>query len=221
MRPVAGIEARDLVWHPPEDPGRVVIDRLSLIVPAGAVRAITGHNGAGKTTLLRLIAGLLRPVSGRARVAGHEVTAEPRSVRAVVGLVPEQDGLPDRLTAIRHVRHHALLRGIPWREATRRAVSLLGELGVDEPEAPLGTLSRGMRRRVVLCRALVHDPAVILIDEPEIHLDSVTAGKVRDLIRRRREEGCAVLLATHHPEWIGPVCDGIDALRGGRVEGAS
>jgi ABC-type multidrug transport system ATPase subunit len=212
------IETLGLVWHPREDPRRRVLDGVTMRIRRGSVTALLGRNGSGKTTLLRVLATLLSPRAGIARVAGKDVAAAPLAVRAAIGLLTEEAGLPDRAAPLWHLRFHALLRGWSWEASAREARRTLASLGIeDAARQPMALLSRGIRQRVALGRALVCDPEVLLLDEPDATLDDEIAGIVRALLRRRTAAGRTVLLATHDPVWAGGFCDQALTLDGGRI----
>lgn len=216
------IETIVLVWHPRETPGRRVLDRVTLSVAEGSVTALLGHNGAGKTTLLRVLAALLPPRSGIARVNGMDVAREPHRVRAAIGWLPEETGLPDHATSLWHLRFHALLRGHSWRSSTRLTMDGLASLGVEAlAREPMGRLSRGTRQRIGVARALLCDPAVLLLDEPDANLDEETAAVVGGIARRRAAAGRTVLAATHDRSWARRFCDEALEMSGGRISGGA
>ncbi|HEY3176680.1 MAG TPA: ABC transporter ATP-binding protein [Candidatus Polarisedimenticolia bacterium] len=202
-------------------PGRApvrALDGVSFTVGRGAVTGVLGPNGAGKTTLFRILAGLLRPTSGSARIAGHDVATRSLEARERIGLLTEEPGLPDRLTPLRHVAFHVGLRGTPRDEAAARARAALEELGLAASlETPIGRLSKGNRLKVALARAIAHEPEVLLLDEPTANLDIETSIRVGELIRTRSRRGAAVLMATHDPHEAARLCDDIVVLATGRV----
>ncbi len=212
------IETLDLTWHPRENPRRRVLDDVTMRVARGSITALMGRNGSGKTTLLRVLATVLSPRAGMARVAGVDVASAPQRVRAAVGLLTEEAGLPERIAPLWHLRFHALLRGATWEASTRLAHTTLASLGLEGvARQPMGVLSRGIRQRIAVGRALVHDPEVLLLDEPDATLDEEIAGIVRAILKRRALAGRTVLLATHDPLWAGRFCDQVLALSEGRV----
>jgi sodium transport system ATP-binding protein len=202
-------------------PGRApvrALEGVSFISGKGNVTGVLGPNGAGKTTLFRLLAGLLRPTSGRVIIAGHDLAVEALEAREKIGLLTEEPGLPDRLTPLWHVSLHLRLRGDARREAFTRARAVLEEMGLaDTLERPIGCLSKGNRLKVALARAVAHEPDVLLLDEPTANLDIETSIRVRDLIRSRASRGRTVLLATHNPREAEDLCDDIVVLGKGRI----
>ena len=204
-------------------PGRsktpvVALSRVTFEAAPGRITGLIGPNGAGKTTLFRLIAGLLRPDSGSVSVGGRDPASQPREARALLGLLTEEPGLPERLTPLWHVSLHATLHGLARDEAVRRAERLLCELGLEAAMMQRhARLSRGTRLKVALARALVHDPSALLLDEPMAGLDMGSAAWMREIIRKRADRGCAVLMATHNPIDGECLCDDLVILGPGRL----
>ena len=194
------------------------LSRVDLTVEPGCVCMLVGPNGSGKSTLLRILAGILRPSGGRATIAGHDVTKEPIAARKATGFLPERTGTPPRLSPLWHVSLHASLRGMPRRESLARSASLLSEMGMRELlHRPSCGLSRGNRLRVALARALVHEPVVLLLDEPSGHLDPRAVSWLAGAVRQRARAGAAVLVATHDSALIARAGDRLAVLKEGRI----
>jgi heme exporter protein A len=175
---------------------RVAVRDLTFSVRDGECLALFGPNGAGKTTLLRVLAGLLRPTSGRASIAGVELPGSA-NVRAVVGLISHQSMLYSALTALENVEFTARLYGVDSpRHAALRALSRM-QLA-DRAESPVRSLSRGMQQRVSAARAIVHEPRVVLLDEPYTGLDETGAGALSSTLGVLKASGAALVLVTHH-----------------------
>ncbi|HLE95188.1 MAG TPA: ABC transporter ATP-binding protein [Acidimicrobiia bacterium] len=216
------LEVSDLT----HDYGEVVALReLTLQVPEG-VTGLVGANGAGKTTLLRLMLGLLHPTAGSMQVLGHDPQREPLAVRTKIGYMPEGDCLPKDQTAADFVAYTAQLAGIPPREARRRASETLFLVGLEEERFRyLGDFSTGMQQRVKLAQAIVHDPDLLLLDEPASGLDPEGRTQMLDLIRRLAEFKVNVILSSHVLTDIEQTCDWVvmldagDLLRSGPLEG--
>ena len=175
---------------------RVAIRDLTFEVRDGECLALFGPNGAGKTTLLRVLAGLLRPTRGTARVAGVNLPGGA-AARAVVGLISHQTMLYAALTALENVEFAARLYGVPTpRAAAMRALERM-RLG-ERADSPVRSLSRGMQQRVSIARAIVHDPRVVLLDEPYTGLDERGASALSEALQSLRSAGAALVLVTHH-----------------------
>jgi heme exporter protein A len=200
------------------DLGRAYGDRVALAgvtveLPRGATLAVFGANGAGKTTLLRVLATLLRPHAGEARVLGCALPREGWAVRGRIGLLAHEPLLYRDLTATENLRFHARLHGVDG----TRAGELLEAVGMARrADEPVRSLSRGMAQRVAICRALLHEPELLLLDEPFANLDPGAAGAVAPLIGRA--SGAARVLISHDVELGLAEADLVLGLRGGRPE---
>ncbi len=191
---------------------KVAVEGLDLEVREGEALALLGPNGAGKTTTVRMLSCILSPTSGTAWVGGHSITAEPEAVRRAVGVLTESPGLYRRLSARRNLEFFGELYGV--RDVKDRVEKYLRFFGLwERRNDPVGTLSKGMRQKLALARALLHEPKVLLLDEPTAGLDPESAKAVRDFIRELKAEGRTVLLCTHNlPEAEG-LADRIALLR--------
>lgn len=200
------------------DYGEVVALRdLDLQVPAG-VTGLVGANGAGKTTMLRLLLGLLHPTSGSMRVLGHDPEREPLEVRARIGYMPEGDCLPKDQTAADFVAYTAQLAGIPPSEARRRASETLFLVGLEEERFRfIGDFSTGMQQRVKLAQSIVHDPDLVLLDEPASGLDPEGRQRMLDLIRRLGQFDIDVIVSSHVLTDIEQTCDWVVMLDAGTL----
>lgn len=193
---------------------QTAVDQLTLTVPAGSVFGFLGPNGAGKTTTIRMLAGLIAPTSGDALVGGDRVGPQSDSIRRSVGLLTESPGLYDKLTPRQNLVFFARLYGLSSTEAGRRADRYLRFFGLwDRRDDPVGGFSKGMRQKVAIIRALLHDPAIIFLDEPTAGLDPEAARSVRDLVREMKAEGRTVFLTTHNLSEVEDLCDTIAVFR--------
>lgn len=207
------------------DFGEVVALRdLTLEVPPG-VTGLVGANGAGKTTLLRVMLGLLHPTAGTTKVLGHDPELEPLEVRARIGYMPEGDCLPKDQTAADFVAYAAQLAGIPHDEARRRSSETLFLVGLEEERFRfLGDFSTGMQQRVKLAQAIVHDPDLLLLDEPASGLDPEGRTQMLALIKRLAEFDINVIVSSHVLTDIEETCswvvmlDAGDLLKSGPLE---
>jgi heme exporter protein A len=190
---------------------RLVLRDVGFTLPAGRTLAVFGANGAGKTTLLRILATLLRPHAGVARVLGSALPRDSWAVRGRVGLVAHDPLLYRDLTARENLRFHAKLHNV----APVRVEELLGRVGLERrADEPLRTLSRGTVQRVAICRAALHEPELLLLDEPLANLDPAAAEVVEPLIGRA--SGAARVLVSHDTEAGLAPADPVLGLRGGR-----
>lgn len=212
------LDARDL-QRSFRDPRRgpvLAVDGISLRVQRGEIYALLGPNGAGKTTTLRMLATLLRPDRGSVRIDGIDAAVDPLGARARLAYVPAEAGLEPQLSAREAVALFAAVQGVarPW----RRAEELLGRLGAAGLlDAPCGSLSTGQKRRVVLARALAHDPALLLLDEPTDGLDVAGRRDVLGLVRQLAREGRAVLISSHIMGEVEALADRAGVVARGRM----
>ncbi len=195
------------------------VDALSLGVREGEIVGLLGHNGAGKTTLIRVINGLLTPQSGQVRVAGLDPFTHGHEVRRTTGVLTEYPALDEFLTTRENLEVYAAINAVPRRKAAERIEHLLHQLGLWEKRAePARELSAGLKQRVAIARALVHDPRILLLDEPTTNMDPVAARNVRRLILTAvRDRGHTVLLSTHNLVEAEELCDRIGIIRNGRL----
>ncbi|MFO7778154.1 MAG: ABC transporter ATP-binding protein, partial [Nitriliruptoraceae bacterium] len=195
------------------------VDALSLGVHEGEIVGLLGHNGAGKTTLIRVINGLLAPQSGQVRVAGLDPFTHGHEVRRTTGVLTEYPALDEFLSTRENLEVYAAINAVPHRQAEERIERLLHQLGLwDKRAEPARELSAGLKQRVAIARALVHDPSILLLDEPTTNMDPVAARSVRDLILTAvRDRGHTVLLSTHNLVEAEELCDRIGIIRNGRL----
>ena len=196
----------------------LALDQVDVTLSSGCT-GLVGSNGAGKSTFIKLLLGLLTPDSGRATVLGHDVAVEPLHARARVGYLPEGRCLPPDMTAADFVAFMAQLGGIPTRPAKERASEVLYQVGLEEERyRAVGGFSLGMQQRVKLAAALVHDPQLLLLDEPTDGMDPQGRLDMLALIARVRAElGVDVLISTHLLGDVEQVCDRVIVVHAGRV----
>lgn len=174
------------------------LEGVTLDVAPGRFCALLGPNGAGKSTLFNLLTGLFSTREGRICVAGHDIARAPRAALARIGVVFQQPTLDLDLTVRRNLLYFAALHGIAGREAERRAAEVLDRLGMAErAREPVRNLNGGHRRRMEIARALIHRPAVLLLDEPTVGLDAAARMAITDHVHDLADQGLAVLWATH------------------------
>ena len=197
----------------------VAVDDLTLEVYAGEVFGFLGHNGAGKTTTVRLLNGVLTPSGGTARVLGLDPVRDGPALRRRTGVLTETPSLDERLTARENLAIYADLYGVPVAEIARRVETLLVTFELaDRADELVGGYSRGMKQRLALARALLHEPEVLFLDEPTAGLDPVATRRVHQLIARlSREGGRTVFLCTHNLAEAQKLCDRVAVLEHGRL----
>ncbi|MFG1862160.1 ABC transporter ATP-binding protein [Microbispora bryophytorum] len=199
-------------------PRVTALDDLTVAAGTG-VTGLVGANGAGKSTLIKILLGLLPPTSGRASVLGLDTATQGLEIRRVVGYMPEHDCLPPDMSATEFVVHMAQMSGLPRTAARERAADTLRHVGLDEERyRPMGGYSTGMRQRVKLAQALVHDPQLVFLDEPTNGLDPQGRDDMLALIRRVGTEfGINVLVTSHLLGELERVCDHVIVIDGGRL----
>jgi ABC-2 type transport system ATP-binding protein len=197
---------------------RPAVDRLDLTIRAGEFYALLGPNGAGKTTTLRMVVGLLKPDAGTISVGGTDALADPIAAKRQMAWVSDEPMIYDKLTPLEYLEFVAGLWSIDTAIATRTANELIDWLGL-RPQANdrCEGFSRGMRQKVALAGALVHDPKVIILDEPLTGLDAGTARQVKDLLHARVEAGGTVIMTTHILEVAERMAERIGVLSAGHL----
>ena len=194
---------------------RALID-VDLDVPRGCLFGLLGPNGAGKSTLINILAGLVIKTSGQAEIWGHDIEREPRAARAAIGVVPQELNIDPFFTPRQLLELQAGLYGVPPKE--RETMGILRALGLaDKAEAYSRSLSGGMRRRLMVAKAMVHDPPVLVLDEPTAGVDIELRQQLWQQVRALNARGTTVLLTTHYLEEAEELCDRIAIINHGRV----
>ena len=197
---------------------RPAVEGLDLAIPSGQLHAILGPNGAGKTTTLRIVAGLLKPDAGSVRVMGHDVLADPEDAKRVLAFLPDDPLLYAKLRPLEYLEFVAGLWSLEPAAARKRANELLEWLGLaDRTGEPIEGFSRGMRQKLALAGALIHDPQVMILDEPLTGLDAAAARQVKDLLVERARNGVCVILTTHILEIAERIAERISIIQRGRI----
>jgi len=195
--------------------GRAAVTGMSFSVAPGEVFGLLGPNGAGKTTTVRMLTGLLSPSEGQARVFGVDVASGGDALRRSVGLLTEQPGLYDRLTGRENLRFFMKLNEVDERTAWPRARSYLERFGLlGREDEPCGGYSKGMRQKLAIVRALVHEPKVIFLDEPTSGLDPEAARTVRDAVAELAAEGRTIVLCSHNLAEVERLCRRVAVVKG-------
>jgi ABC-2 type transport system ATP-binding protein len=194
------------------------VDHLSLTVKQGEIFGLLGPNGSGKTTTINMISGLSVPTSGEVRVMGYDVRHQARQVRQILGAVPQETALYEELSAWTNMDFHADLFGIPRKEKKERITKMLELVQLlDRKDSRVGTFSGGMKRRLALARALLHDPQLIYLDEPTLGVDVQARRVIWDYILSLRDQGKTVLITTNYLEEAQALCERIAILDHGKL----
>ncbi len=194
------------------------VDNLTISISSGQVLALLGPNGAGKTTTVRMLSAILMPTSGKATINGRDVVQEADLVRREIGLLTEQPGLYTRSSGLEYLQFFGSLYGMGKEEARIRSLQLFERFGMAKMEfRRLGEYSKGMRQKIGLIRAMLHDPAVLLLDEPTSAMDPHSAKLVRDAILEMRDDKRAIVVCTHNLAEAELLADTIAIISRGRI----
>ncbi|MET9337103.1 MULTISPECIES: ABC transporter ATP-binding protein [unclassified Nonomuraea] len=197
---------------------QVAVAGIDFTVPAGSFAGLVGPNGAGKTTTLSMITGLLRPDGGVATVGGVDVWRDPVQVKARIGVLPEGLRLFERLSGRELLHYNGRLRGIPKADVEQRAEELLRVMDLtDSADKLVVDYSTGMRKKIGLAAALLHNPAVLFLDEPFEGVDPVSANTLTEVLRRYTASGSTVIFSSHVMDLVERLCDWVSVMSGGRI----
>ena len=195
--------------------GKAAVEDLNLKVEEGEVFGLLGPNGAGKTTTIRMLACLIKQTSGTAFVNGLEIntSSDSQKIRGIVGVLPESPGLYESLSANRNLDFFAQLYGVPKDKREKRIEELLKMLDLwDRRDEPVATYSKGMKQKIAIARAFVHDPQVVFLDEPTAGLDPQASLTVREFLVALKKEGRTVFINSHHLDEVERLCDRIAVM---------
>ena len=195
------------------------VDHVSFSVRSGEIFGFLGPNGAGKSTTVRMLTGYIAPSEGTALLDGHDIVADGLAARQRLGVVPEEASVYQDLTVWQNVMLMAELYGVPRARRTRQGADLLARFGLDARKADRSrTLSKGLRQRLMVCMALVSEPAILFLDEPTTGLDVASARLIRETVSRmNRERGLTVFLTTHNLEEANELCHRVAIIHRGRL----
>ncbi len=197
--------------------GRVAVDHIDLDVAAGEFYGFLGPNGAGKTTTIRMLTGIIEPDEGEVTVGGY-ASGNKASIARVIGVVPEGRGFYEWMTAAEYLEFFADLYGMKSDEKNERIDSLLEKVGLTERRnSRVGTYSRGMKQRLALARALVHNPKILFLDEPTLGLDPQGQEDIQRLLKNLNKEGVTIFLSSHLLNEVSNLCSRIVILHNGRI----
>ena len=195
--------------------GFTAVEGSSFAIPDGEVFGVVGPNGAGKTTTLKMLAGLIEPTSGTARVAGYD--ARDPQMRTRLGFLPEESPLYEDMTPRSYLEFFADLYDVPAGTARKRIRETLDRLDLEHRERRLGDMSKGMKRKVAIARSLVNDPDVLIYDEPASGLDPLTTNYIVEFTRDLAESGKTVVFSAHNLFHVESICDRVAVMNDGRI----
>ncbi|QKK01533.1 MAG: ABC transporter ATP-binding protein [Pseudomonadota bacterium] len=194
------------------------VERISFQARSGEIFGLLGPNGAGKSTTINAISGLLVPTAGRIRVNGHDVRREPMAAKRALGVVPQELALYEELSARANLKFWAGLFGLDKNTAAERVESVLEAVGLaDRADEPCGTFSGGMKRRLNFACAIVHQPRVLLLDEPTVGVDAHSREHLLARVREQARDGACVIYTTHYMEEAEALCDRVAIIDDGRI----
>ncbi|WP_199930678.1 ABC transporter ATP-binding protein [Streptomyces sp. CB02923] len=197
---------------------QVAVAGIDLALPAGRFIGLVGPNGAGKTTTLSMVTGLLRPDAGQVEIGGHDVWHDPVAVKSRIGVLPEGLRLFERLSGRELLAYIGRLRGLPGAEVDKRADQLLEVLDLSGAQNKLVVdYSTGMRKKIGLAAALLHNPEILFLDEPFEGVDPVSAQTIRGVLERYTSSGATVVFSSHVMELVESLCDWVAVMAGGRI----
>ncbi len=217
---MAGIEARELtkVFHDPARGDVVAVKQVSFTCQPGEIFGLLGPNGAGKTTTLRMLSTVLKPTSGTAIVAGHDVVASPLEVRRAIGFLSANTGLYGKLTARETLEYFGKLHGLGGPSLTRRVDELIELFDIGTfADVYCEKLSSGMKQKVSIARAIIHDPEVLILDEPTLGLDILVASTMIQMVEDSRARGKCIIFSTHIMSEVERLCDRVGIVHRGAL----
>ncbi len=198
--------------------GRTAVDGISFEVHTGEVFGFLGPNGAGKTTTVRMLTGIIVPDGGSVAILGHDIVREPVRGKQVIGVVPETANAYDDLTAWQNLMLMADLYGLRRSAARRSAADLLERIGLaDRRDQKVAGFSKGMRQRLILAMALLHDPPLLFLDEPTSGLDVQSTHMMLEILGERNRAGTTIFLTTHNMDEANRLCDRVGIIRAGKI----
>jgi len=193
------------------------VDDLTLQIADGEIVGIIGHNGAGKSTTLKMIAGLIEPSSGVLTVMGRDIQKEGVKIKRQIGYLAEDSPLYDNMTARQYLIFFSELYRMPRSQALARIDQLLGSLDLPEKDKLTGEFSKGMKRKTAIARALLHDPRLLILDEPSSGLDPLTSFFIIHYLKTLKNEGKTILLSAHNLFHVEYICDRVAIIKNGRL----
>ena len=193
----------------------LAVNALDLQVREGEIIGIVGHNGAGKTSTLKMIAGLIAPTSGAVRVLGCDMAKESTTAKRDMGYLPEENPRYENMTAREYLTFFSELYGLPKTKTRARIDELLGSLNLREKDKLTGEFSKGMKRKVAIARALLHDPRLLVLDEPNAGLDPLTSFFIINYLKTLKSQGKTIVLSAHNLFHVEYICDRVAIIKNG------
>jgi ABC-2 type transport system ATP-binding protein len=193
------------------------VQGLDLEVRKGEIMGIIGHNGAGKTTTIKMIVGLLEPTAGRVKIMGRDMAQDSIHIKRFLGYLPEESSLYENMTVYEYLLFFSELYKMPRASARQRIEMLLASLDLREEDKLTGELSKGMKRKVAIARTLLHDPALLVLDEPNSGLDPLTSFFIINYLKTLKDRGKTILLSAHNLFHVEYICDRVAILKNGRL----
>jgi ABC-2 type transport system ATP-binding protein len=194
-----------------------VVESLNLQITTGEIVGLIGHNGAGKSTTLKMIAGLIEPTSGEIRVMGRDIQKEGVKIKQHIGFLPEESPLYEAMTAQQYLLFFSELYRMPRQKALTRIDQLLTSLDLHEKNKLTGEFSKGMKRKTAIARALLHDPDLLILDEPNSGLDPLTSFFIINYLKALRREGKTIILSAHNLFHVETICDRVGIIKNGKL----
>jgi len=195
----------------------IAVENLNLQIDHGEIVGLLGHNGAGKSTTLKMIAGLMEPSSGHIQVMGHDMQKENIEVKQQTGYLPEESSLYEAMTARQYLLFFSELYQMPRQKALARIDQLLDSLGLVEKNKLTGEFSKGMKRKTAIARALLHDPELLILDEPSSGLDPLTSFFIINYLKTLKREGKTIVLSAHNLFHMESICDRVGIIKNGKL----
>jgi len=197
----------------------LAVNHINFEVRAGEIFGFLGPNGAGKTTTIRMLTGLARPSGGEAKIGGKDLMKQIVDIKRIIGVVTEDSNLYDELSVVDNLSFVGQLYGISRRDREKRIGELLKRLGLEgKRDVKFAKLSKGMKRKVTIAAALVHDPLVLFLDEPTTGLDVLSARVLRAMIKELNKKGVTIFLTTHYIEEAEQLCDNVAIIVDGKIK---
>ena len=193
------------------------VSDLNLEVQQGEILGIIGHNGAGKSTTLKMMVGLTAPTSGRIEIMGRDMSRDSTYVKRQIGYLPEESPLYENMTVAEYLLFFSQLYHMPRTRAKARIDELLGSLKLYDQKKLTGELSKGMKRKVAIARSLLHDPSLLILDEPNSGLDPLTSFFIIDYLKQLRTQGKTIVLSAHNLFHVEYICDRVVIMKNGKV----